>query len=148
MMHEPVANWDRRLVEFARETNGQAFEWGSTDCVSLVRRGLQVEFGVDVWKGHVGKYKTKRGAVTVAGKTDYEDALLTSGAVEVGYHFGTSGDVALSPKEDEHGMFSMALLVPSRKALTSVPREGVVIVDKLQLEPGTRFFRYGVKTDG
>ena len=141
--HEPVANWDRRLVEFAREVIGQEFEWGLTDCVALVRRGLQVEFGVDVWEGHVGKYKTKRGAVTVAGKTDYEDALLTSGAVEVGFHYGTSGDVALSPREDEHGMLSMALIVPSRKALTSTPSEGVVIVDKLRLEEGTRFFRYG-----
>ncbi len=142
---EPIANWDRRLVEFARAADGKPFQWGHTDCVSLVRRGLQTVFGVDVWKGHVGKYKTKRGAVTVAGKTDYEDALRASGAVEVGYHFGTSGDVALSPKEDEHGMFSVALLVPSRKALTSIPSEGVVIVDKLGLEEGTRFFRYGAK---
>ncbi len=148
MMHEHIANWDRWLVEFANAANGQPFEWGRTDCASLVRRGLQTVFGVDVWKGHVGIYKTKRGAVTVAGKVDYEDALLASGAVEVGYHFGTSGDVALSPKEDEHGMFSVALLVPARKALTSAPREGVVIVDKLRLEEGTRFYRYGVKTDG
>jgi hypothetical protein len=143
-MFEPIANWDRWLVEFARAEDRLPFEWGSTDCVSLVRRGLQTVFDVDVWDGHVGKYKTKRGAVTVAGKTDYEAALLASGAVEVGYHFGTAGDVALSPKEDEHGMLSMAMLVPSRKALTSTPTEGVVIVDKLRLEEGTRFFRYGV----
>jgi hypothetical protein len=144
-MSEHVANWDRRLVEFVAVVVGQPFKWGETDCVSLVRRGLQLMFDEDVWKGHVGEWKTRRGAITVSGKTDYENALLTSGAVEVGYHYGTSGDVALGPQEDEHGMLQMALLVPTRKALTATPAVGVAIVDKLRLEEGTRFFRYGRK---
>lgn len=147
-MSEHVANWDRRLVEFANEVRDQPFEWGQTDCASLVRRGLQAVFGEDVWKGHVGEWKTKRGALTVSGKTDYEDALLASGAVEMGFHYAWAGDVALGVKEDQHGMIPIALLVPTRKVITSTPRTGVVIVDKLMLEEGTRFFRYGVKTDG
>lgn len=146
-MSEHIANWDRRIVEFAKEVRGTSFEWGSTDCVSLVRRGLRIIFDEDVWKGHVGEWKTRRGALTVSGKTDYEDALLSSGAVEVGYHYGTSGDVALGPNEDEHGMLQMGLLVPTRKVLTSEPETGVSIVDKLRLEEGTRFFRYGVKVE-
>ena len=145
-MFEHVANWDRRLVEFAAVVVGQPFEWGQTDCVSLVRRGLQLMFNEDVWKGHVGEWKTKRGAITVSGKTDYEDALLTSGGVEVGYHYASSGDVALGPNEDEHGMLQMALLVPTRKVITATPEVGVALVDKLRLEEGTRFYRYGVKS--
>ncbi len=141
---EHIENWDRWLVEFARAADGQAFEWGRTDCASLVRRGLQTIFGKDVWKGHVGTWKTRRGALGVSGRTDYVDALLASGAVEVGFHFAWSGDVALASREDEHGMFSTGLLVPTRKVLTSTPREGVVLLDKLQLEPGTKFYRYGV----
>jgi hypothetical protein len=146
-MSEHVENWDRRIVEFAIGVQGQPFEWGQTDCVSLVRRGLQVMFGEDVWKGHVGTWKTRRGALTVSGKTDYEGALLASGAVEVGHHYGTSGDVALGPKEDEHGMIQMGLLVPTRKVVTATPHVGVAIVDKLRLEEGTRFFRYGVNVE-
>jgi hypothetical protein len=145
---ERVENWDRRLVEFVRLMNGQPFEWGRTDCATLVRRGLKTEFGEDVWKGHVGTWKTKRGALGVSGRTDYEDALRASGATEVGIHYAWSGDVALASREDDHGMFSTGLLVPTRKVLTSTPETGVVLLDKLQLQPGTKFFRYGVNPDG
>ncbi len=144
---EHVANWDRRLVEFVKEVRGTPFKWGQTDCASLVRRGLQLMFDEDVWKGHVNRWKTLKGAAKVSGTTDYEVALLASGAVEVGYHYASSGDVALGPQEDEHGMLQMALLVPTRKAMTATPLVGVEIVDKLMLEDGTLFFRYGVKTE-
>ncbi len=140
---EHVENWDRRLVEFARAEDGREYEWGLTDCAALVRRGLQSVFGEDVWKGHVGTWTTRRGAVTVAGKTDYEEALLASGAVEVGFHYAWAGDVVLGGSEEQHGMLTVGLLVPTRKVITSTPRLGVVIVDKLSLEIGSKFFRYG-----
>ncbi len=146
MKLERVENWDRRLVEFTNEVNGQAFEWGTTDCASLVRRGLSLMFGRDVWKKHVGEWKTKRGALGVSGRTDYEDALRASGAVEMGIHYAWSGDVALGPSEDDHGMLQIGLLVPTRKILTSTPEVGVAIADKLRVEEGTRFYRYGVNS--
>lgn len=139
---EPIENWDSRLVEFAREVVGQEFAWGTTDCASLVRRALEIVYGRDVWKDHVGTWKTKRGALGVSGRTDYEDALRASGATEVGIHYAWSSDVALGPSEDDHGMIQVAILLPTRKAMTSMPETGVVIVDKMALAEGTRFWRY------
>ena len=140
---ERIENWDSRLVEYAKKVVGQEFKWGSTDCASLVRRGLTAIMGEDVWKRAVGTWKTRRGAVSVSDRTDYEEALKASGAVEVGLHYAWSGDVALGPSEDEHGMIQVGLLLPTRKVMTSMPETGVVIVDTLALEKGTRFYRYG-----
>ncbi len=144
---EPVENWDSRLVELAREVVGEPFEWGVTDCASLVRRALKVMYGRDVWKGHVGEWKTLRGAVGVNGRTDRQEALRSSGAVEVAKSYAWSGDVALGASEDDHGMLQVAVLLPTRKAMTSTPRDGVVIVDKLSLAEGTTFWRYASHSD-
>lgn len=141
-MPERVDNWDRRLVEFAAAVVGQAFTWGRTDCASIVRRGLEAAYGRDVWKGHVGEWKTRRGAVGVSGRTESQEALRASGAVEVGKHYAWSGDVALGSGVDDHGLLQVALLVPTRKAMTSTPELGVLLVDKLSLAEGTTFWRY------
>lgn len=141
-MSNRVDNWDRRLVEFAATVVGRPFKWGQTDCASIVRRGLTQVFSQDVWKGHVGEWKTKRGALGVSGRTEPQEALRASGAVEVGKHYAWSGDVALGDSVDDHGMLQVALLLPTRKAMTSTPENGVVIVDKLKLAEGTTFWRY------
>ena len=138
-----IENWDSRLVELAREMTGRPFKWGTTDCASLVRRGLTVILGTDPWQGHVGTWKTRRGALGVSRRLDHEDVLRASGAVQVGIHYAWTGDVALGANMDEHGMLQVALLLPTRKAMTSMPETGVVIVDKLSLAEGTRFYRYG-----
>ncbi len=140
---ERIENWDSRLVEYAKEVDGQAFEWGTTDCASLVRRGLIVIMGDDPWKRAVKTWKTSRGALGIAERVDHQEALRASGAVEVGKHYAWSGDVALGPSEDEHGMIQMALLLPTRKAMTSAPDTGVIIVDRATMAEGTRFYRYG-----
>ncbi|KKN45116.1 hypothetical protein LCGC14_0686180 [marine sediment metagenome] len=145
---ERVENWDSRLVEFAREVTDQPFEWGVTDCASLARRGLEVVFGLDLWRGHVGTWKTRRGALGVSGRTEHQEALRASGAVEVGKHYAWSADVALGDSVDDHGMLQVALLLPTRKAMTSTPERGVLIVDKLSLAEGTTFWRYTTEETG
>jgi len=61
----------------------------------------------------------------------------------VGARFAWTGDVAIGKSLDDHDMVQVALLLPARKALTSTPDRGVIIVDKLSLTEGTRFWRYG-----
>lgn len=143
MIIERLPNWDVRLVAFAREMSGQVFEWGSTDCASLVRRGLIAMMGKDVLKKHIGIWKTRRGALLVSRHTKPDGALKASGAVRVGMGYAWSGDVAVGASTDGHNMAQVALLLPTRKALTSTPEMGVIIVDKLSLTKGTRFWRYG-----
>lgn len=138
-----LANWDVNLVDFARDVVGQEFEWGTTDCASLVRRGLIAMMGKDLLKKHVGIWKTRRGALIASRHTKPEHALKASGAVKVGALYAWSGDVAVGANVDDHGMVQVALLLPTRKALTSGQEKGVIIVDKLSLTEGTRFWRYG-----
>jgi hypothetical protein len=138
-----LANWDSHLVGFARGVVGEDFEWGTTDCASLVRRGLIAMMGEDVWKKHVRIWKTRRGALAASKKTEPEHVLEVSGAVKVGTKFAWAGDVAMGKNLDDHNMVQLSLLLPTRKALTSTPDRGVIIVDKLSLTEGTGFWRYG-----
>lgn len=138
-----VSNWDTHLVAFAEEVVGQEFEWGTTDCASLVRRGLIAIMGKDVLKKYVGAWKTRRGALTASRRVKPEHALKASGAVRVGTRFAWSGDVAVGANTDGHDMVQVALLLPTRKVLTSTPEKGVFISDKLSLTKSTRFWRYG-----
>lgn len=137
-----IENWDSWLVRFALAAKGQRFVWGRTDCVTLTRRGLTQMLGVDPWQGHVKKFKTKRAALLEMNDIDPEITLRDTGATEAGYHFGTSGDVALGPTRDRHGLIAVSLLLPGRKALVSTQELGVLILDKLELPSETRFFRY------
>ena len=135
-------NWDVCLIRFASVAKGQAFEWGRTDCAHLARRALFTMLGRDPWDGYVGKWKTRRGALTVAKRTAYPECLNLSGAVEVGDKYATSGDIAVGPTPDRHGMVQMAVVLPGRMAMTSSPDKGV-IVDRLHgFKVGTRFWRY------
>lgn len=138
-----IHNWKVWLVHFAQVVEGQGFEWGRTDCVSLARRALRTMYGKDPWKGHVGEWTTRRGALRVAGRTDYEDALRSSGASQVGTLFASAGDVAVGTKRDRHGMFPVAVVLPGRKALISSPERGVFITGTGEFVADTTFWRYG-----
>lgn len=141
-MMNRLHNWDTWLVEFAIKMIGQPFKWGQTDCATLVRNGLRSIYGRDVWRGHVGIWTARRGALIVSNRTKPKMALRASGAVETHTKHAWSGDVALGPSMDAHGMFQLSLLIPNRKALTSTPETGVIVVDTLSLTKGTRFWHY------
>ncbi len=143
MPFERIPNWDGWLVKFADEANGRAFEWGQTDCGTLTRRALTQMLGTNPWDGHLSSWKTKRGAARILKGVNAEDALRASGAVEVPYLFGHSGDVGVGPATDAHGLPALSIMLPGRKALVSTAELGVLILDRLDLPRETRFFRYG-----
>ena len=130
-------------MAFAQAVQGRRFVWGRTDCATLTRRGLIQVLGEDPWKDRVRKCTGKRAALEIM-KTlgNPEDVLYATGAVEVGHLFGTSGDVALGPVLDDHGLVALSLMLPTRKALVSTKELGVLVLDKLDLPGDTRFFRY------
>lgn len=138
-----VENWDSELVRYAEAHRGESFRWGETDCVTLTREALMIMLGEDPWRHLVPRFKTLRKAARLAGELEPEITLRDTGAVEVGYHFGWAGDVALAPGQDDDGLPGISLLLPNRKALVATVADGVVVTDKLALPEGTRFFRYG-----
>ena len=57
-----VPNWSQKLVAFAIEQRELAFEWGRSDCGSLVRRGLELVFGEPVLElaGYASELEAER----------------------------------------------------------------------------------------
>lgn len=138
-----IHNWDVSLVRFAQLVEGDVFEWGRTDCASVVRQALMQILGVDPWKGCLGTWKTKTGALRVFKRTEPQDVLESTGAVRVGTLFATAGDVALGRGVDARGLLGLAMVLPSNKVLTSTPEKGVYIVGGRGFGTDVRFFRYG-----
>ena len=140
---ERVHNWDVWLVRLAQAAEGQDFEWGRTDCVSLVRRALTQMLGEDPWRRALGTWTTKVGAIRVFKRTRPQIVLRATGATRVGTLFATTGDVALGRGGDHDGMLQLGMVLPSRKILTSTLDQGVFIVGGERFSPDVRFFRYG-----
>ncbi len=140
-----VDNWDSRLVEFALDMEGRKFQWGRTDCVTLTRRGLNALYGRDPWKRSVPTWKGKVSALKMSQEFEGAKAadFLATSAEEIASPFATSGAIALAPTRDEHGLPGMSILLPGRKVLISTPQTDALIIDKLLLPEGTRFFTYG-----
>ena len=44
-----VENWNGKLIDWASKQIGKPFIWGETDCGTLIRQGLQVITGIDVF---------------------------------------------------------------------------------------------------
>lgn len=138
-----VPNWDTALVEFALEVDGEPFEWGRTDCVSIVRLALSRMYGgTDPLDGHIGSWTTKRGALRVSKNTDALDALKRAGFVEVAPVYATTGDVALGATADACGAPAVSIVLPMRMMLVSTPEHGVRMVHRDDINPGTRYWRH------
>ena len=137
-----IQNWDVWLVAFANAAVGKPWKIGKTDCVTLTRRALTQMLGRDPWDGVVRHWTTLKKARQVAGQLDALDVLESTGALEVGWHFGTAGDIALGPPDEDYGLPGLSIIVPQRHALISTKDRGVELIDKLTLPEGTRFYRY------
>ena len=135
-----IERWDSELTYFAERVRRDDYAWGQTDCASIVRRGLMLLYGKDIWKGAVPSYRSIKGAVRVAGSHDIIEVLEGTGAKEIQPGFATAGDVAVL-SDPEYPLPRVALLIMGRKALVSDPDKGVSIIDHLLLND-PRFFRY------
>lgn len=106
---------------------GREYEWGETDCVSLIRIGLAIVYGKDVLSG-LPDWTTLKGAVSAFRKVgDVAIFLQQSGAHIVHPTMARNGDLLVWDGEDEDGLPQTGLIVPKRKVITSAPDVGVVI---------------------
>jgi hypothetical protein len=139
-----VENWDTFLVKFATEVRDTEFEWGVTDCVTIMRGGLKAILGYDPFSGHLRVWKSKTGALRAFNNIAFSPSIILAetGAEGILPNFAWSGDVAVGPETDENGLPAISILLPGRKALVSTLETGVIIIDKLALTKGTEFWRY------
>jgi len=109
-----VRNWDVALILWAETVRGLPFQWGATDCGSLVRDAMEVMYGRDLWPD-VPRWDTLRAAVQIQGTTGGVAAQLALlGAVEVEYGYVQQGDVILLPCAEGDSIPSVGIRVSDR----------------------------------
>jgi len=137
-----VLNWDVRLVQYAGRLQGEAFEWGVTDCGTLVRGALTVLYDHDVLEAALGApWTSLRGAAGAWRAVGSVQSVLGAlKAVEVPGAFVQAGDVGVFPGEDVDGLPRLVVCIGAR--ILTVHRErGVEVVWSSVLPGGTRFWR-------
>lgn len=97
-----LRNWDVRLFHWADGVVGRSFEWGTTDCASLIRAAHVAMYGEDVfgWPD----YKSLKGAMSAKEKVGGIRKALKKDCARVGIKFARGGDVVLIKHKGEEGM--------------------------------------------
>lgn len=116
-------NWSRALIEKAIEMVGKEYVIGETDCANLAMTVLQSMYSEPMFA-----------SVTIATETDvarsmleFQDVILSTGAVEIPVNYATCGDLLLS--HDTHGderVIGISVLTRNR-VLSSHPETGVTM---------------------
>lgn len=140
MSYSRVLNWDVRLVTWAAGLVGTPFEWGKTDCASLVRGCIAAMYGHDFFSY---RYQSERGALkALATGGAVSDHILTLGADLYPFPFAQQGDVVVAP--DDNGPWGeFAHVVIANLAFSSDPVAGVYAqkLQALKFPEGTQVYR-------
>lgn len=120
-----VNNWDIRLGRWAESIRGEPFEWGVTDCGSLVSEAMNVIYD-DPGLPDIDRY----GSIGEAVRTHKEvggvaGALRSAGATEVPITYRQQGDVLVG-YDEEAGLPGAAIVVGST-AVVANEEEGVIV---------------------
>lgn len=126
---------------YASAMRGLPFEWGKTDCASIVRAGLELTYEKDLFDGKIKPWTSLKTAASRWKSIDLENLLLSLGAQEVSPQHTQAGDLAIGPELDENQLPQLALVLPVSKVLISTPEYGVQIIHVSDLLPGTRYWR-------
>lgn len=114
-----VRNWDVRLVEWQGRVLGEPFEWGRTDCASLVVGALEAMYDELPLEGPVPEYEGERDAVLAHKATGgVAEALAEGGADRVDLNFARQGDVLIGLPE-QGGLPGAAVVVESSYVMAS-----------------------------
>lgn len=128
-----LPNWDVNLSLWAQQQAGKPYDWGRSDCGSLVRRAHRIMFGHDVFG--IPAYSTKREALSIYQKFGGVDLVMRSaGAVEIARNFVQQGDVFVGPDKD-HDLPYCAIVI-GRELLTASLNTGVVLLPFETAEEG------------
>ncbi len=97
-----LRNWDVRLFHWADSIVGEPFEWGVTDCGTIVSRAHVVMYGEDVFGWPT--YKSLKGAMSAKAKVGGIRKALKKDCMRVGVKFARTGDIVLIKHKGEEGM--------------------------------------------
>ena len=135
-----VPNWDVKLVRWAETQFGEPFEWGRTDCGSLIKSGLRLIFGQPVLDEGL-RYKDEESAVGVIRTVGTVARYFTQlGGVRLIPTRAAGGDIVVRPGRDD-GLPRMGLMLHPTGFVTSDPVNGPHVVSKYQLPSRARIYR-------
>lgn len=141
-MPNRIRNYEIELVKFANNIVGKEYEWGSTDCGSIVLSGLEIILNDFSRLSKLPRWFSMQEALHQYKHVDINNILENTGAFGVDRSFIGAGDVAVSPNKVDGGIPSLSLVLPLRKILVSTPETGVMISHFNELDENTRFWRY------
>lgn len=122
------SDWDLRLNSMKEKVLGEPFEWGRTDCATLVVRALEAMYPPDdvPLPAERPSYGDESGALRAHAATGgVSDVLRAQGAEEVPLNFARQGDVLIGV--DEAGGVPGAAIVVENRYLVASEEEGVVL---------------------
>lgn len=123
-----VTNAEVTLAEWVNGILGMPYQWGETDCGTLVRQAWIILYDDDPFLGIVPRWTTKIGALrayAVCG--GMQQALELAGAQPVGRNFAQTSDVIVGRGESGGIRGYWAGVVLAGRVVTSVEDRGVVI---------------------
>ena len=136
-----IANYEVRLSEWVKHKLGMAYEWGKTDCGTIVREGLFLILDRDPFP-YVPDWKSESESRKIwdeMGGVDH--AFLGFGAQKIGANYVQTGDVAIL----EIGRFlTAALVIGNNKILFSSEDKGIEArnITPAMLKLNIRFYRF------
>lgn len=105
-----TVSWGTDLMSYVSSVMDKPFEWGVTDCGTLVSSAQEAMYGHDVVGA--GTWKTKAEALKALKQIGpYKEALASAGACEVPISFRQRGDIALLPDADHEGFPGLGIVV-------------------------------------
>lgn len=127
-MLDRTFNFEAKLFDWSRDLLGQEYEWGETDCGTLMIASQRVMHSEPVFES-VDNYTTEIGAKRALTKVGGVRALmLDNGGSEIEFNFRQPGDIIVTPESDDSD-FPWFSIVIDYDAFTSSPSRGVVMLD-------------------
>ena len=137
-----ISNWNQKLVRWAIEQRHLPFEWGVTDCGSLVRRGLELITGAPVL--NVPNYSDEAEAERVMKKLGPAAQFFEShGAKADRLNRAASGDVVIRPGVDD-GLPRLAFVLYPEAVLTSDPENGPHVIRSTELRKRSLLYKFAL----
>lgn len=124
-MPRRVLNWDVKLATFASETYGRAFQWGETDCGTLVRKAHAVMYGEDLYR-FLGDWDSPAAAGRIlASRGGFSGILAELDAQLVDLAYVQSGDVLCAMGHG--GAIGLAAVAVAGKVLIADEASGITV---------------------
>lgn len=132
-----VKGWERKLIDAVEVHTEQKFEWGVSDCITLVSDVALAITGEDPMGASRGRYKTEKGATKVLKKLGYDNVAeaLAASFPEIPPASAKRGDCGVVEVD---GVMSSVVVMGSHLVGKSV--NGAILTSPTRL---TRAFKVG-----